>query len=384
MEKALKIQILCQFCDGQAIQWKCDVCEKFMCLPCKETVHEKLKASQHHGIATVVDIVKDNLDIVKDNPSEVASEVISSVFNSYTTAIPVINSLVCSDDGCVYFIHQKIEEKSILVKGELKESSIKILLSLKKRIFDTTINKEGEILFNEMVDNNSICMLSHTGEIPTVIDTSPMRPLSLHVNKDNELIVGIKEQGPIFPVQNDSVRQVVIFSRDNKKKVTLETDTKGKKLFSYPARIETDSKNVLYVADWMDTDLSGRIVAVDTNGCMKFAYEGNPDLQPFFPHGMAITPSDNIILSDQSNNALHVLNPTGELLGLHFIDSIINIKAPLSLCIDHEGHLLIGSGKLDDSVEKIHLNRTSVNSVVDLSQSAYTDISTNDINANAL
>ncbi|XP_071148030.1 tripartite motif-containing protein 2-like [Mytilus edulis] len=361
MEKALKIQILCQFCDGQAIQWKCDECEKFMCLPCKELVHDNLKSLQHHGIANVVDIVKDNPDFEKDNSaeSEVASEVISSVLNSFTTTVPVINSLVCSEDGCVYFIHQKIAEKSILVKGELKEPSIKLSKSLKKRIFDIAINRDDELLFNEMVDNNNVCILSQSGEINTVIDTSPMRPLSLHVNNDKELIVGIKEQGPIFPVQKDSVRQVIIFGSDNKRKVTLETDTTGRKLFNYPARIETDSANVLYVADWMDTDLSGRVVAVDTNGNLKFAYAGHQDLQPFFPHGIAITPSDNIILSDQSNNALHVLNSTGELLGLHLLDSILHIKAPLSLCFDHEGHLLIGSGKLDNSNAKIYVTKVA-------------------------
>ncbi|VDH95073.1 Hypothetical predicted protein [Mytilus galloprovincialis] len=324
MEKALKIQILCQFCDGQAIQWKFDECEKFMCLPCKELVHDNLKSLQHHGIANLVDIVKNNPNIGKDNPaqSEVASEVIFSVLNSYTTSIPIINSLVCSEDGCVYFMHQKIAEKGILGKGEPKESAIKLSKSLKKRIFDIAINRDEELLFNEMVDNNN----------------------------DNELIVGIKEQGPIFQVQKDSVRQVINFGSYNKKKVTLEIDTKGRKLFNYPARIETDSANVLYVADWMDTDLSGRIVAVDTNGNLKFAYEGHQYLKPFFPHGIAITPSDNIILSDQSNKALHVLNSTGELLGLHLKDSILHIKAPLSLCFDHEGHLLIGSGKLDNGI----------------------------------
>ncbi|VDI83814.1 Hypothetical predicted protein [Mytilus galloprovincialis] len=210
-----------------------------------------------------------------------------------------------------------------------------------------------------MVDNNIVCMLSQSGEIKTVIDTSPMRPLSLHVNKYNEMIVGIKEQGPIFPVQKDSVRQVIIFGSDNKRKVTLETDTTGRKLFNYPARIETDSANVLYVADWMDTDLSGRVVAVDTNGYLKFAYAGHQDLQPFFPHGIAITPSNNVILSDQSNNALHVLNSTGELIGLHLLDSILHIKAPLSLCFDHEGHLLIGSGKLVNSNAKIYVTKVA-------------------------
>lgn len=32
----------------------------------------------------------------------------------------------------------------------------------------------------------------------------------------------------------------------------------------------------------------GRIVAVDTNGRLKFIYNGNPDLPTFIPHGIAI------------------------------------------------------------------------------------------------
>lgn len=144
-----------------------------------------------------------------------------------------------------------------------------------------------------------------------------MRPRALHVYRDNALIVGFKEQGPVFPVKDFSVRQVVIFDNNYQRKVILEADKKGRKLFSYPARIKTDSKNVLYVADEMNEHRSGRIVAVDTNGRLKITYNGNPDLKAFNSHGIAITPSYNIILSYYNNKALHILNSKGELLGLH-------------------------------------------------------------------
>ncbi|VDI57326.1 Hypothetical predicted protein [Mytilus galloprovincialis] len=98
--------------------------------------------------------------------------------------------------------------------------------------------------------------------------------LAIHVNKDNEVIVGLREQGPPFPVQDFSVRQVIIFGSDYQRKVTLEFDKKGNKLFSYVHRIRTDSRNVVYVIDCLDNDNNGRIVAVDRNGRLKFTYDG--------------------------------------------------------------------------------------------------------------
>lgn len=69
----------------------------------------------------------------------------------------------------------------------------------------------------------------------------------------------------------------------------------------------------------MENSTVGRIVAVNTNGRLKYTYNGNPDLKVFAPSGIAITPSENIILSDENNNALHVLNYKGELLGLNLL-----------------------------------------------------------------
>lgn len=351
-----QVPLSCHFCNEQAIQWKCEECDTFMCTSCKDKIHQRLKSIQDHEIVMVSDIFKDN-----PTRREVASEVISSIFNSYTTTVPAINSLLCFGDYFIYFISHNIVEKARLVKGKMLKSSIRILQTLEKQIFDIAVNKEGEVIFKEMIENSDVCMLSHSGEIKTVINTFPMIPLSLHVNKSNELIAGLREQGPPFPVTDFSVRQVIIFDSGYKRKVLLQTDKKGQKLFSYPARIKTDSKNTLYVADRTSKDQRGRIVAVDVNGRLKFTYNGNPDLPDFVPNGIAITSSDNIILSDVTNNALHVLNSKGELLGLQFVDQEYNIELPYSLCIDSEGYLLIGSGYLENTNAIIHVTKIAEN-----------------------
>ncbi|CAC5377203.1 unnamed protein product [Mytilus coruscus] len=321
-----------------------------MCNSCKITVHQGLQSAQDHDVVSIQDISK-----LSPGSQEVTSVVISSIFNSYNTMLPVVHTLLCSDDDLLYFTYCRVpSEGNQFVKGKLLKSSIKILQSLKRNIFDIAINKDGEILLKEY--DNTIKILSSSGEVDTVLDTSPMMLLAIHVNKDNELIVGLREQGPPFPVQNFSVRQVIIFGSDYQRKVTLEFDKKGNKLFSYAFRIRTDSRNIVYVIDGFDVDNNGRIVAVDRNGRLKFTYDGQKDLGTFKPEGITITPSDNIVVADLANDSLHVMNSKGDLLGLQFIFKDLGITRPYSLCFDSEGYLLIGCAYGEnEAYGKIHV-----------------------------
>ncbi|XP_063436655.1 uncharacterized protein LOC134718064 [Mytilus trossulus] len=182
-------------------------------------------------------------------------------------------------------------------------------------------------------------------EVKTVLDTSPMISVAIHVNKENEVIVGIGEQGPPFAVKDCSVRQVIIFDSDYKRKVTSEFDKKGIKLDSYALRIRTDFRNVVYVNDRFDNDNNGRIVAIHRNGHLQFTFDGQTYLETFKPQGITITPSNNIVVSDPSSNALHVLNSNGDLLALQLVKNDLGIQSPLSLFFDVEGYLLIGCHK---------------------------------------
>ncbi|VDI07673.1 Hypothetical predicted protein [Mytilus galloprovincialis] len=207
-------------------------------------------------------------------------------------------------------------------------------------MFDVAIKSDGEILFTE-IDVNKVQLLSPLGAVETVLDTFHMKPVAIHVNKDNEVIVGLREQGPPFPVHNFTVRQVLIFGNDYLRKNTLEVDKKGNKLFSYTFSIRTDSSNVVYVIDCLDNEENGRVVAVDRNGRLKLIYTGLNESDTFKPDGITVTPSDNIVVSDAENGSLHVLNPKEHLLRLQFISKDLSIENPHSLCIDSEGYLLM-------------------------------------------
>ncbi|VDI57316.1 Hypothetical predicted protein [Mytilus galloprovincialis] len=346
-----KVPVSCYLCKGPDVKWKCDDCDAHMCNSCKVTVHQGLQSTQDNNVVSKQDISK-----ASTGTNEVTSVVISSVCNSYTTTLPAVHTLLCSNDDLIYFHYNTITSDNYqFVKGKLLKSSIKILQTFEKQIFDFTIMKNGEILLKEF-GGNIIQLVSLSGEFKTVLDSSPMRPLAIHVNKDNEVIVGMREQGPPFPVQDFSVRQVILFGSDYQRKVTLEFDKEGNKLFSYANRIRTDSRNVVYVIDRFDNANHGRIVAVDINGRLKFTYDGPKGLGTFQPEGTTITPSDNIVVADYNNKALHVINSKGDLLGLQFIFKDLRIHSPLGLCFDNKGYLLIGCGiGENENYGKIHV-----------------------------
>ncbi|CAC5423346.1 unnamed protein product [Mytilus coruscus] len=157
-------------------------------------------------------------------------------------------------------------------------------------------------------------------------------------------------------MQDFTVRQVIILGSDYQRKVILELDIKGNKLFSHVVRIRTDSRNIVYVIDRTVSQHNEKIVAVDRSGRFKFTYDGPKDYGIFNPQGITITPIDIIVVADISNDSLHVPNSKGELLGLQSIYKDIGIEYPTYLCIDSEGFLLIGcdNGR-NEAYGKIHV-----------------------------
>ncbi|CAC5377200.1 unnamed protein product [Mytilus coruscus] len=321
-----QVLVACYFCKEQAIKWRCEDCNIRMCNTCKVTVHQGLTSAQDNVVVSIQDI-----SMLSLFSQEVTPIVISSVCYSYTTTLPAVHTLPSSDDDLLYISYFCFSSKDRFVKGKLLQSSIKILLRIKKNIFDIAINKDGEILFNEYGDNK-INFLSPAGEVNTVLDTSPMRPLAIHVNKDNEEIIGLQEQGPPFPVQDFSTRQVIILSSDYQRKVGIRQ--KGR----------------------LNDDNNARIVTVDRNGHFKFMHDGPKDYETFNPQGITITPSDTIVVADSSNDSLHVLNSKGELLCLQSLHKDLGIEYPKCVFIDREGFLLIGCANgRNEAYGKIHV-----------------------------
>lgn len=351
-----QVPVSCHFCNGLGTKWKCEECEVFMCSSCKDKVHGKLKTSLSHDVVSIYDISK---DMVASN--EVSSEVVTSIFNSYTISLPVISRMLCSNDETVYILDNAKSTECKLIKGKLLKASIRILDTRALPIFSFTVNKHDEILFTNLsVEQESPVQMISSEEITIVLDPKPMRLLALHVNRDNELICGLREQGPAFPIHDFSVRQIVIFDSGYRRKITLENDSKGRKLFHCPSFITNDSENVIYVSDWENFDQIGKLQAVDRTGHLKFSYSGPPDQEKFRPYSIAVTPKDNIILLEQLHRSLHVLNTKGILLALQY-PSQLNMEKCSALCIDNEGFLLLGCSGKDGGNGKIHIVKMADN-----------------------
>lgn len=344
-----QVPISCNLCNENPITWKCEECDILMCDSCKNRIHERMKSTKDHEVISVFNKEEDPSASI-----EVSSEVISYIFHSYTTDIPVGN-LLCSDEDIVYIAGSKNFNK--LIKVKMLKRSLRTLMSFEIPTFDIAANEHGGVLFTHISrePESPISILLSSGEIKTVLDPTPMRLLAIHLTKDNELICGLREQGDPFPLHDFSVRQVVIFGIDYKKKMTFETDTKGRKFFAYPGRIRTDSKMDIYIVDWRDKDHNGKIVAIGGNGRLKFTYRGPNNFEIFKPMSIVVTPSDNIVLSEKHNHALLVLNSKGALISLQCVRDI-NITYPIALCIDSEGFLLIGCFHENDT-GKIHAVR---------------------------
>lgn len=337
----------CQLCSIQKdIKWKCTECALLMCDNCKINVHSRIKTADKHNVITIEEVGKDLSERLK---ALHISDVFSTVFNTYTPGLGGIHKLICCADDTIYFSNYGDNRRSHLTKAKLLKASVKILQNFDIACFDFAISFKEDILFNPLPGTKLIAMSMSTLEKKTIVEASPLLIVAIHMSKHDELLIGLRDQGPKYPVTNFSTRRVDVFGTDYKHKKTFDRDVKGDMLFNYTRRITTDSVNNIYVVDWFDDDERvGRIVSIDRNGRTRFFYNGcaafNTHDAAFNPEDIAVTSRNTTIISDSNNHALHALSTDGKLIGLQIIKNL-DILYPCSLSVDDEGFLLIGSSE---------------------------------------
>ncbi|VDH93701.1 Hypothetical predicted protein [Mytilus galloprovincialis] len=350
----------CQLCDNpNVIKWKCKDCELLMCDICKERIHPRFKLSETHSIISIKDVGKEGIDVsVQFESLQVSQPVLSSLVSTYTSTFASFCKIQYSSNDTLYCsYHTKESGYKFFVIRFLKES-IKVLQELDIECTDFTLGRKDELYYGQF-RGSELKVLSTDGVTNTVLSTSPMVISCTHINKNNEIILGLREQGPPFPVTEFRTRLIAVFDVNNKRKLSIECAQNGEKLFSYVWRISTDSYNNIYAIDQFE-NCDGRLVALERSGVVKFIYEGhssvNTSQTPFNPMGIVITKTDIIIICDKSNNCLYALNTKGELIGLQNLKDL-RVELPYSLCLDSEGFLLIGCNTWADEANnaKIHV-----------------------------
>lgn len=335
----------CQLCENpNVIKWKCKDCELLMCDICKERIHPRFKLSETHSIISIKDVGKEGIDVsVQFESLQISQPVLSSLISTYTSTFACFGKIQYSSNDTLYCsYHTKEFGYKFFVIRFLKES-IKVLHELDIKCTDFTLGRKDELYYGQF-RGSELKVLSTDGVTNTVLSTAPMVILCIHINKDNEIILGLREQGPPFPVTEFSTRQIAVIDVNNKRKLSVEYDQNGEKLFTYVWRISTDSYDNIYTIDQFEK-YDGRIVALERSGGVKFIYEGHSSINtsqtPFNPTDLVITKTDIILVCDNNNNHLYALNTKGEIIGLQTVTDL-GIRCPFSMCFDSEGFLLIG------------------------------------------
>lgn len=182
---------------------------------------------------------------------------------------------------------------------------------------------------------------------------SPFLPWGVHVTGDNDIIVGVKDPGPLTPTDT-SVRALIVFDMDCKQRHCHRYNSNRHSLFTLPWRITTNTNKDIVVVDLID-DI-GRVVIVGWDGDLRWIYTGHPKINvdtAFDPNDVATT-TGHIIVSDSSSQAVHVLSQQGDILTCKIMTEV-GIEDIWTLNFDKRGQIWVGCGPMDNQLgAKIH------------------------------
>ncbi|VDH97323.1 Hypothetical predicted protein [Mytilus galloprovincialis] len=232
--------------------------------------------------------------------------------------------------------------------GELHIIENKITSNdLSLKVLDMSVTPSKEILLNSITDD-AIQLINEEGTKAFLsIRPHPEFILSVHMTKNNEIILGVKEKSTFNSLSedgNERKTKLMIFGTDKKHKQSLEYDMYGQRLFTSPHKITSNVNNEILVIDRV-SGFNGRVISLNREGQVRWINQGHPevnsDYKLFDPTDIVTTKLGQIIVTDRSNHALHVLCEEGDLITCKSVKEQ-GILCPLSLDIDTSGHLWIG------------------------------------------
>lgn len=172
-------------------------------------------------------------------------------------------------------------------------------------------------------------------EATTFLDLSPWYPTGLSSTANSDLLVSMRSR--------DELRSRVVRYTEKKESKVIEYDKRGTNLFSTnvsSALFLTENSN----GDICVCDFAGKsVVVVDASGDLRFKYCGNISEQSkytsFTPIHIVTDVGHRIIISDYSNDTIHVLDCDG-----HFV-CYIEYPCNGGLKVDGDHNLVVGERK---------------------------------------
>ncbi|XP_052070964.1 uncharacterized protein LOC127709452 [Mytilus californianus] len=268
------------------------------------------------------------------------------VIQWYSTDVKRCNNIISCPDG-LFWINDKGSKQ--LQKVNLTATVMKVIYNFDIGVNDLSLMPNGDVLLC-LLSNQSILKVIPVGTLEvrdSPYNVSPLWANCIHVTHENNVMVGVKDNGPVFPASGP--RQVIVMDITGKQKQVFQYDNQNKPLFTLPVRIHSKKSNIIGVIDWINEECEGRIIVLNQEGFLKNVYMGHPkinsDDNPFKPSDILSLPSDNFIIADPTNHYLHILNSQGNILTFYNLVEI-GIEFPYSMTF--LGYLFIGGATIEN------------------------------------
>jgi hypothetical protein len=282
---------------------------------------------------------------------QVQSDIDFEVVNSYTIDLLRIDNIITVDDKSTW-----INDFNKEVIRQINIDNITTTKQISCQISNMTLTSNNDILLS-VFNSSDIKLLTKSGEIKPFFSVSPLSPKGIHVTRDNNIIVGVRESGSDpYTCRNISTRALLIFGMDGKQQHTYQYDSNKHRLFTVPFRITTNNNKDIVVVD-KTSDVTGRVVVVGREGGLRWTYTGHSKINvttQFDPIDVVTTAAGHIIVCDCGTHALHVLSEQGDILTCKVMKDL-GTEYPFSLAFDMRGQLWVGcDAGCNQSRAKIH------------------------------
>jgi hypothetical protein len=306
----------------------------------QEFVSGKLNISKSFGILSSVKLSN------KSHDTEL------KVLKSYTTDLSSVTSLVLLDKTTAWISSYTDN----IIKKVVIDDKIQTIKDIPVQIYDMTLTKSNDILISS-INSSDVKLITQSGQVKPFLSVSPLKTTGIHVTHNNDIILGVMEDGDTYKLTDKSCRKIIVFGENKKEKQSYQYNKHKQRLFTYPYRI-TDVNSDIVVID-LTSNEDGRVVVLGKEGGVKWIYQGHPQIntedKPFNPCDIVATSVGKVIVADYNNDTLHVISGEGELLTYKvMLDQ--GVIGPESLDIDIWGQLWVGCSTYEgQSDAKVHI-----------------------------
>jgi hypothetical protein len=277
------------------------------------------------------------------------------VLKSYTTDLSGVTRLVLLDKSTAWISSYTDN----IIRKVVIDDKIQTIKEIAVEIYDITLTKSNDILISTY-NSSDVKLITQSGQVKPFLSVSPLITTGIHVTNNNDIILGVIDDGDTYKLTDTSCRKIIVFGENKKEKQSYQYNKRKQRLFTIPFRIKDVNSDIVVIDRASDDD--GRVVVLGKEGDVKWFYQGHPQIntedKSFDPCDIVTTSVGNIIVADYNNHTLHVISGEGELLTYKvMLDQ--GVIFPWSLQIDTLGQLWVGctiyEGQFDAKVHIVKL-----------------------------